>query len=192
MRSTALYLLLLLLLLPGLGQTEPEAFDSFCGLSLKAAQLSAAIINHAQQQRNELTCHPILAVAAARKAKQMASHQQISHNLDHLSPNQLLRKHGYYLPMRYQAMGNQIESIAGGYVTVDSVLNALMHSDGHRAHLLAEHDFYKHQKHIGVGYYFDPLTPHEYHWVVYIAAPRHTTMDLSDDMMIEDIKAQTD
>ncbi len=173
------------------GSAAEPGFDSYCGLNRQAAALSAAIINHPQQQRATLNCHPVLAVAAAVKARQMAKHQQISHDLDNLTPNQLLRQFGYALPVKYQAMGNQIESIAGGHVSVESVLDAFMRSNGHRSHLMAEHDFYKHQKHIAVGYYFDPMTPHEYHWVVYIAAPRNTDVLVSDDLIIADIKKRS-
>ncbi len=167
---------------------EGTEFDSFCGLNARAAELAWLIINHPNQLRAQLKCHPILAVTSAEKAKQMAIDQRIQHHLNHQSPNQLLKTFGYELPKKYPNFGNQVESIAGGYKNQLKALQAFLNSDGHRTHLLGIHEFYTHQIHIGVGYYYDPQSPNEHHWVVHIAGPKNSDLESMDQWLIKDIK----
>lgn len=147
-------------------------FDSTCGLNSKAAQLAALIISHPKQQRNNLTCHPILAITAAKKARSMASNQRVEHNLDYSAPNGLLEAHGYLLPAEFLPTSNQVESIAGGKKSAEETLHRLLNSHAHRSHILGLSKLNRQQINIGVGYYYNPDTPHEFHWAIHIAQPR--------------------
>lgn len=153
------------------------SYNSTCGLNSKAAELANLIIEHPEQQRKSLTCHPILALTAAKKAKAMAINQRIEHYLDLHAPNELLEKNGYLLPAEFLSTSNQVESIAGGKKTALTTLNGLLNSKGHRSHILGLNAVSLLQIHIGVGYFYHPETPHEHHWVVHIAQPRNTKTD---------------
>ncbi|MCX7552767.1 hypothetical protein OS175_02655 [Marinicella sp. S1101] len=167
--------LLLLLMMtssnPVFSQAEAPLLNS-CGIHPKAAHLAQLIIQHDEQQRFHLACHPTLALTAAKKAKAMASNQRIEHNLDYSAPNALLESHGYFLPAAFLPTSNQVESIAGGSKTAEKTLYNLKNSKNHRSHMLGLTDFHQGQIHIGVGYHYNPDTPHEHHWVVHIAEPR--------------------
>ncbi len=147
-------------------------YESTCGLNAKAAELAALIIYHHNQQREKLSCHTTLAVTAAKKAQSMASNQRIEHNLDYRAPNELLEFHGYLLPAEFLPTSNQVESVAGGKKTAQQTLDGLLNSHAHRSHLLGLDELSAQQIHIGVGYFYNPHTPHEHHWVIHIAQPR--------------------
>ncbi len=158
-----------------------------CGLNSKAIQLAKLIIEHKKQQRQQLYCHPILAITAAKKAKSMASNQRVEHNLDFKAPNALLESHGYLLPDVFLPTSNQVESVAGGPPTPEKSLQGFLNSKNHRSHLLGLSQLNQQQIHIGVGYHYDRDTPYEHHWVVHIAQPRSnqtiskTTRDKTDN-----------
>lgn len=52
------------------------------------------------------------------------------------------------------------ENIAGGYLTSDEVVDAWMHSPGHRKNILDPK-----VNEIGIAFYFDPKSRHGYYWV---------------------------
>lgn len=166
-----LMLLMLVSSYPVISQTQTHSFNA-CGIHPKAAQLAQLIIEHDEQQRFHLECHPTLALTAAKKAQAMASNQRIEHNLDYSAPNALLESHGYILPAAFLPTSNQVESIAGGSKTAKKTLHNLINSKSHRSHMLGLTDFHQQQVHIGVGYHYNPDTPHEHHWVIHIAEPR--------------------
>lgn len=145
-----------------------DSVDNACGFNQSARELAALIIQDEAQQRAEIVCHPLLAQAAEDKARTMADFGMVRHNLGG-SPNGRLREIGFPLPHYYSGlMGNQVEAIAGGYSTPNSVWKAFKHSTTHRQHLLGELDFYREQQYIGVGFYKDYSTPHVEYWAVYL------------------------
>ncbi|WP_181405104.1 CAP domain-containing protein [Aestuariibacter sp. GS-14] len=142
--------------------------DNACGFNETARRLAALIMQDTHQQRSHITCHPLLAQAAEDKARTMADYGMVRHNLGG-SPNGRLREIGFPIPHYYSGvMGNQVEAIAGGYSTAESVWDAFKHSTSHRQHLLGELDFYREQQYIGVGFYKDKSTPHVEYWTVYL------------------------
>lgn len=141
---------------------------SNCGLSEPAIKLAQLIIESENQQRSELKCNKKLSEIALVKAKMMAKASRISHNIDHTTPNELLRQHGIKLPKNYGFFDNQVESIMGAVATPQKSFDVFMTSPGHKYHLLGEDKFLHKQNQIGVGYYKDTDSEHVYHWVVYI------------------------
>lgn len=141
-----------------------------CGLNEAAQQLALLIIQDPLQQRIQLSCHPLLAQAAADKAKVMAQKGIVNHYVGGLGANQRLRMLGYQLPPFYTgAIGNQVEAVAGGFSTAEEVWAAFKSSTAHRSHLLGELPFYQQQLHIGVGFHYQWSSPHVEYWAVYIA-----------------------
>ncbi len=150
--------------------TIPTNTITDCGLNEAAQQLALLIIQDPLQQRTRLSCHPLLAEAAAEKAKTMAQKGIVNHYVGGLGANQRLRMIGYQLPPFYSgAIGNQVEAVAGGYSTAEEVWAAFKASNGHRSHLLGELPFYRQQLHIGVGFHYKWSSPHVEYWTVYIA-----------------------
>ena len=95
-----------------------------CGFSPQAIALAKLIQQDPLQQRATIQCHPLLAQAADDKARVMAEVGMVMHNVGG-SPNSRLREIGFPLPRYYSGvMGNQVEAIAGGYTTPDSVWRA--------------------------------------------------------------------
>ncbi|MDX1539497.1 CAP domain-containing protein [Arsukibacterium sp.] len=143
---------------------------SDCGLNEKAQQLALLIIQDPEQQRATLSCHPLLAQAAADKAKAMAKGGKVNHYIGGLGANERLRMLGYQLPPFYSGtIGNQVEAVAGGYSTAEEAWRVFKTSAGHRSHLLGELPFYLQQNHIGVGFYYEWSSPHVEYWAVYVA-----------------------
>ena len=162
------------------GSLEPRAYlplivrESSCSLNPEEEQIARFMIEHEQQQRPSLTCHPILARVARERAEDMARRRYFSHtNPDGFGPNYLVRQAGYVLPSYYETApgANNIESIAGGYSTAESAWQCWMNSGGHRTHLLGLDSFYAEQVEYGVGYTYDPTSPYHHYWVVITAKP---------------------
>lgn len=152
-----------------------------CGFSPQAIALAKLIQQDPLQQRATIQCHPLLAQAADDKARVMAEVGMVMHNVGG-SPNSRLREIGFPLPRYYSGvMGNQVEAIAGGYTTPDSVWRAFKGSKSHRQHLLGELDFYREQQFIGVGFYSDRHAPHVEYWVVYVTKA-------ADDLPVPDFE----
>jgi len=139
-----------------------------CGLDKKSIALAQLIIEDAKQLRSELICNKALSKAAHEKAKTMAKFNLISHTIDHVTANEFLKNNLIDLPANYHYFGNQVEAIQGGMETAQEAFDYFMSSRSHKEHVLGELEFYKNQKHIGVGFYRDLDTQYEYFWVVYI------------------------
>jgi uncharacterized protein YkwD len=157
---------------PSIGAPVDANADSVraCGHSPQARQLVELIRNHPLQRRPRLSCHPVLAAAAADKAEEMAARGQVSHIYGVMAPNRRLRQAGYRLPLSYPGMfHNQVEAVSGGFSTAAEALQAFLDSRPHRTHLLAEHPFYAEQDEIAVGYARNPDSEHIDYWVVFIA-----------------------
>jgi uncharacterized protein YkwD len=101
----------------------------------------------------------------------MAARGQLSHvSEDHRGPNQMLREAGYPLPEVYQdGLANNVESIAGGIESPRAVLDALLASPAHRAHLLGEGPGFREQDEYGIAYARNLYAPHVDYWVIVIA-----------------------
>lgn len=140
-----------------------------CGNNEQARLLAQLIKSDPEQKRTEIRCNKILTEAAEAKAKKMAEHGLVMHNLGG-SPNARLQQAGYKLPDRYGYLfdSNQVEAIAGGYADAHEVWEGFKDSFGHRRHLLGEHEFYIKQDEIGVGFVKKWKSPHVEYWVVYL------------------------
>ena len=143
-----------------------------CGNSEEAIELAIAIIEDPAQQRSEIRCNGMLSAIALRKAERMAEEGIVFHNLGG-SPNSRLREAGFELPEYYgDAMSNQVEAIAGGYVSADSVWYAFKNSETHAKHLLGQIPFYQEQDEMGIAFLKDLSAPHVEYWVIYLTKGR--------------------
>ena len=154
-----------------------------CGNNPTAEQLANLIRTHKNQQRPELNCHTILNEIAQIKAQHVVDSQNIWHHAGRMSPNQLLRHHGFKIPKTYPLFGNQVEALAGGEASVNEVFNDFLNSEPHRQLLLGEDDFFQAQDQMGVAFVEAPDTDHRYYWVVIIADERNHT--IRQDPVIE-------
>lgn len=114
-----------------------------CGNNKQAQLLVKLISTDKEQKRTNIRCNMLLTRAAEAKANKMAEFGYVAHNLGG-SPNSRLEEIGYKLPLHYGAEfnSNQVEAIAGGYSDAREVWEAFKRSEGHRTHLLGEHEFY--------------------------------------------------
>lgn len=151
--------------------TAPDNI-SLCGNSDKAMELAIAIIEDPDQQRPEIRCNGLLTAIAVDKALRMAEQGIVFHNLGG-SPNSRLREAGFKLPEYYgDAMSNQVEAIAGGYVSAGKVWHAFKNSETHSKHLLGKIPFYREQDEMGIAFIKDLSAPHVEYWVVYLTKGR--------------------
>ena len=134
------------------------------------------------RNRSEMQLDPVLTAVAQARAADLASRRYFSHvNPDGIGPNYLVREAGYVLPSFWGASrsGNFIESIGGGYDTVDDAWAGWMKSSGHHSHLLASNSFYRNQTRFGVGYHFDRASPFRNYWVVITAPPPQSPLTIA-------------
>jgi uncharacterized protein YkwD len=160
----------------GFGLYIPVIFNQSagCQLNQQEQELAALLLNDPGQQRDALTCKPMLAQVARERAADMANRNYFSHtNPDGYGPNYLVQIAGYPLPAYYSQtkQANNVESIGAGQVTASDVWAALRGSDGHRAHLLGEVPFYREQTEFGIGYVQHPGGTYQRYWVIIIAKP---------------------
>ena len=144
-----------------------------CTMNSEEQTIANNAINHAGQGRVTMNCDPTLAEVARAKAQDMAERSYFGHtDPDGVGPNHKVRTAGYLLPSWYgtNVDSNNIESIAAGYTTPESVWTGWMNSAGHRAHILGQSSFYADQINYGIGYYYDPNSPYRHYWV-FISAP---------------------
>ena len=150
-----------------------ENYNSHCRLSLQEERLAQLLAEHHAQQRATFICNSLLVHVAREKAKDMATRDNFDHvTPDGLGPNYLARQGGVRLPDFYSTdiTSNNIESIAAGYKSADSVWKGLLNSAGHRAHLLAEEGFYAEQTEYGIGhYYLAENNLYRHYWVIMTA-----------------------
>ena len=150
---------------------ETQPFND-CGENENAVALATIIIKTIKQRRQKLNCSKELSLIAAKKAKEMALEETVSHELYNTTPNEKLRKAGMILPRVYKIIGNQVESVSGGKSLAEETFDHFMTSPVHKAHILGENEFYLKQHSIGVGHYFDNDSNHSDYWAVYITAFR--------------------
>lgn len=147
---------------------------NLCNLNTQEQAIAQLAMSDNNQGRPTMACDPILSQVARERAMDMAQRAYFGHtNPDGHGPNYLVRQAGYGLPTWYSNAqdGNNIESIAAGYTTADSVWSAWLASSGHRTHVLAESSFWQSQTQYGIGYYYDPSSPYTHYWVFLSAPP---------------------
>lgn len=147
---------------------------SACNPNPEEKAIADLATGHPEQERETMSCHPILAQVARERAVDMATRDYFDHeNPDGLGPNRLVEQAGYQLPDWYDqaADANNIESIAAGYTTPDDAWNGWLDSPGHRNHVLGESDFFADQTNYGVGYAFSAGSTYKHYWVFITAPP---------------------
>lgn len=171
------YIIIVLLAFPVFAQELDN-----CGNNEQARTLSRLIIADKEQKRAHIRCNKMLTIAAEAKALKMADFGLVAHNLGG-SPNSRLREAGYKLPEHYgnQFNSNQVEAIAGGYSDASEVWDAFKRSEGHRTHLLGEHEFYLEQDEIGIALIKEWESPHVEYWVVYLTKGYQKNQSYSGD-----------
>lgn len=145
-----------------------------CSLNAQEQAVASLAINHPDQGRKTLDCHPILAQVARERALDMGERSYFSHtNPDGYGPNYLVRQAGYQLPSWWSSdpTANYIESIAGGYPTAETAWQAWLDSPGHRRHVLGENEFWAEQTNYGIGYAYVAGSPYRHYWVFITAPP---------------------
>ncbi|MCB1583297.1 MAG: hypothetical protein R3E90_15840 [Marinicella sp.] len=147
-----------------------------CGNNEQAEALIQQIRLHKHQQRTTLECNIKLNEIALIKANLILQSKDIWHDAGHMTPNQLLRHHGFKLPRTYPYFGNQVEALAGGEETVEEVFTDFLESEPHKKLLLGEDEFFKSQDQIGAAFIKDLSSEHEYYWVVIIADEKNHTI----------------
>jgi len=153
-----------------------------CGNNKQAQLLVKLISTDKEQKRTNIRCNILLTKAAEAKATKMAEFGLVTHNLGG-SPNSRLWEIGYKLPKHYggEFNSNQVEAIAGGYSDARDVWGAFKRSEGHRAHLLGEHEFYLEQDEIGIALVKKWESPHVEYWVVYLTKGYQKNQSYSGD-----------
>jgi len=153
-----------------------------CGNNKQAQLLVKLISTDKEQKRTNIRCNILLTAAAEAKAEKMAEFGLVTHNLEG-SPNSRLEEIGYKLPKHYGVgfNSNQVEAIAGGYSDARDVWDAFKRSEGHRTHLLGEHEFYLEQDEIGVALVKKWESPHVEYWVVYLTKGYQKNQSYSGD-----------
>ena len=102
---------------------------SKCGNNAMSKQLIQLIRNHPHQNRKSIACNDKLNEIAVIKANHIISSADIWHNAGHMTPNQLLRHHGFKLPRTYPMFGNQVEALAGGEESAEEVFSDFLSSE---------------------------------------------------------------
>jgi hypothetical protein len=151
-------------------------------LNSQEQELANRVIGDAGQARAFVTIDATLSAVARAKAMDMAKREYFSHtDPDGHGANYLVRKAGYALPSNYSTAndGNNIESLAAGYVTVSDVWQGWMGSSSHKTHILGLTSFFASQTSLGVGYYQDSESPYRYYWVIITAPPYGPTLAIT-------------
>ncbi len=134
--------------------------------------LMKRIATNPEQKRLSLTCDPILNDFANRKAEDMGKRSYFSHtDPDGFGPNFRVREAGYPLPSLYAnaPTSNNIESIGGGFDSVDKIFTAWLNSRTHKEHMLGLTEFYAAQVEFGIGHYYDANSVFKHYWVLITA-----------------------
>lgn len=150
------------------------ASNPTCQLNDQEKRIEELLSSHADQQRPQLRCNPILAQVARAHAEEMGRRAYFNHtNPDGYGPNYFVRQAGYVLPSSYsqENNGNNIESIGAGPNNADGMWDAWMHSDKHTTHLLAKGSFFVDQTDYGIGFAQVPGSPYQFYWVFISARP---------------------
>lgn len=123
--------------------------------------MACLVKNHDKQRRATMSYHPILGKVARSRADDLALHEWPEPHVDSsgYGPNYYVCILGYKASFCPAGdTDNMIESLSGG-LEPDPVLRGWLNSPGHRAHVLAENDFFAEQVYYGVGYAYVTLPP---------------------------------
>jgi uncharacterized protein YkwD len=145
-----------------------------CAMNAQESAILNAMRSDSRQKRAQLVCSPALRQAAYFHAQDMANRNYFGHSTlppNSIGPNQMARNAGYVLPSFYDSSptGNNIESIAAGYATANSVWSGWMASPGHLNHLLGLVPFYAEQIDFGIAYVYNANSTYGHYWVVITA-----------------------
>lgn len=105
------------------------------------------------QKRKTMVQHPLLWLAAQKRADDMAEKNYFAHiSPTGVAANDVARSVGYVLPDWYPAGKNNIESISIGGGKPENVALAWLNSKkGHRLQVFGDDEFYREQECIGIG-----------------------------------------
>lgn len=140
-----------------------------CSLNPTAAYTLRLIREASWQRRDELACHPLLALAAQRKAQDMLNRRYFGHTSPTgMTANQNVLSVGYPLP-DYYVLDNNVESIGLNFPSPQAMIDAWAFSPSHGPHLTGSHAFFAEQTCGGVGFAQGAASRGVYY--VFISAP---------------------
>lgn len=110
------------------------------------------VANSPNQQRTIMIRHPLLDLAAYKKAQDMVDRNYWGHIApDGKASNDVIRSVGYMLPEQYKAGKNNCESLSKGAGVPKEVAEGWWTSDKHKIHVYGLDKFYREQQCIGLG-----------------------------------------
>ena len=160
--------------LPMVSNSAVAVANQTCELNAQEQELTRLMAEDPNQERDQMSCNPVLARAARERAKDMATRGYFDHvNPDGYGPNHMVLEAGFRLPDWYDHSdrANNVESIGGGFKDANAMWQAWLGSQYHRVHVLGTVSFYADQEEIGMGYYEDKNSPYGTYWVL-ISAPK--------------------
>ena len=141
------------------------------GLGFEELASEGAVVylikDHSQQQGTEMVYQPLLNLIVRNKAEDTAVRQCFSHiDPDGCGPNSAAHQAGYDLRDGSDLRANSSESIGGRHQNRLSaaqaaviVFESWLGSPGHRRHVLAQADSFRHQTADGFGYAYSAKGP---------------------------------
>lgn len=145
----------------------PVAGSGGCGWSIEAQEFYDLLMDDPRQQRESLTCNPLLINAANNRA--IATSKLWAHyDIYGVWANEYVRRSGCRLGHEFNDR-NQVESLVAG--TGDAVVAkaVLSNSPSHAIHIFGEIDFFRQQKEIGIAMVEIPGSPYQFYWSIIIA-----------------------
>ena len=126
----------------------------YCEGDPESHELATLMREHPLQQREFMQCDAILTSAAQWKAEDMVARKYTGHcTPDGICANRIVQRFGYRLPSNYTENGNNIESTSANRRTAEDAFYALLNSSSHKAHILAELEFFRAQNCYGIGFH---------------------------------------
>ncbi len=137
-----------------------------CGNNPQARALAKLIMEDPTQLRSHLSCDSRLTQAAIVKVNEMAESGWVMH----IGANGRVRDTEFPLPDYYGiGMANQVEALAAGQPSADTVWSSFKKSESHANHLLGKLRFYHEQNKFGVAFLNDDTSKHGQYWAIYMA-----------------------
>lgn len=172
---------------PPPGLIKPRAYlpllsrPTDCDLNEEEKAIADLATSHPEQERETMSCHPILAQVARAHAVDMATRDYFDHcNPEGFGPNYRVEQAGYELPDWYNHdelcddnnKNNNVESIAA-HISLDTAEKAwnFWLDSASEAHVLGEGDFFPDQTNYGIGYAFLAGSEYKHYWVFISAHP---------------------
>lgn len=159
--------------------TRPNA----CELNEEEQAIADLATGDPEQERETMSCHPILAQVARQHAVDMATRDYFDLcDPEGFGPNYRVERAGYDLPEWYDQeelcdethKNNNVESIAAHFTfdTPEEVWDFWLDDNGHSDHVLGEGDFFAGQTNYGIGYAFAAGSTYKHYWVFISAHPQ--------------------